>query len=204
MFNKTATQLGMSTDKYTKLRTLLVNLLNYSSAAQNYFGYKTETLVNADLTTELQALASPDSVLDSLEDLTAIAYEKIENPTVTWKGASLSLLNKVYIRVNIQYAGDVNDIKAIFEIEGGDTYEVTEFVQYGDGLYYAYFDQVTAFQMETPVYAKIMEGDTVISNTVRYSVSSYAYKYQNSETVGPVVSEMMKYGKSAYNFMSSN
>ena len=204
MFNKTATQLGMSTDKYTKLRTLLVNLLNYSSAAQNYFGYKTETLVNADLTTELQALASPDSVLDSLEDLTAIAYEKIENPTVTWKGASLSLLNKVYIRVNIQYAGDVNDIKAIFEIEGGDAYEVTEFVQYGDGLYYAYFDQVTAFQMETPVYAKIMEGDTVISNTVRYSVSSYAYKYQNSETVGPVVSEMMKYGKSAYNFMSSN
>ena len=197
MFNKTEEQLGVSADKYTKLRTLLVDLLNYSSAAQIYFCYKEDVLVNADLSTELQALASSDDALETVEDLTATAYEKNENSTVIWKGATLALLNKVYVRVKIQYAGDVNNIKAIFELEGGETYKVTEFVEYGDGLYYADLDKVTAFQMETPIYAKIMEGDTVISDTVRYSISSYAYRYQNDEKVGEVVREMMKYGKAA-------
>ena len=204
MFNKTATQLGLSDAKYANMRTLLVDLLNYSSEAQKYFGYKEDTLVNADLSAELQVLASSDSVLSSLEDLTSVAYEVIENPTVTWKGATLMLMNKVYVRVNIQYAGDVNNIKAVIALESGETYEVTEFVEYGDGLYYAYCDQVTAYQMETPIYVKIMEGNTVISNTVRYSVSSYAYKYQNNETVGAVVCAMMKYGKAAVAFMQAD
>ena len=42
-----------------------------------------------------------------------------------------------------------------------------------------------------------MESDTVNSDTVRYSISSYAYRYQNDEKVGEVVREMMKYGKAA-------
>lgn len=197
MFKKTATQLGISETKFAKMKTLLVDLLNYSAAAQKYFAYKTDTLVNADLSAELQALASLDSVLDSVENHTEIAYEKIDNPTVTWKGATLILLNKVYVRVNLQYAGDVSNIKAVFEFEGGESYEVTEFTEYGDGLYYADFDQVTAFQMGVPICIKIMEGDNVISDTARYSVSSYVYKYKDDETTGEVVREMMKYGMAA-------
>jgi hypothetical protein len=40
------------------LKALLVSLLNYGAAAQVYFGYNTDALVNANLTAEQQALAA--------------------------------------------------------------------------------------------------------------------------------------------------
>ena len=40
-----------------RLKTLVVSMLNYGAAAQTYFGYKTDALVNANLTAEQQALA---------------------------------------------------------------------------------------------------------------------------------------------------
>lgn len=39
-----------SSDEYSKLRTLLVDLLNYGAMAQKYVGYKTDNLVNSELT----------------------------------------------------------------------------------------------------------------------------------------------------------
>ena len=42
----------------SEFKKLLVDLLNYGAAAQTYFGYKTDALVNADLTDEQRALAS--------------------------------------------------------------------------------------------------------------------------------------------------
>ena len=196
MLKKSAEVLGTSQENYIALRILLVDLLNYASAAQRYFDYKTDTLVNADLSEELKELGSPDSVLNSLQDLTSIKYEAIESPSVKWKGATLQLLNKVYVRVNFQYEGEMDNVKAVFELDG-KVYEVTELEQHGEGVYYAYFDQLTAYQMESPIYVKIMKEDKVISDTVRYSVSSYAYRYKTDEKIGEVVCAMMKYGKAA-------
>ncbi len=41
-------------------KTLMVDMLNYGAAAQEYFGYKTEDLANAGLTEEQQAMASEE------------------------------------------------------------------------------------------------------------------------------------------------
>ena len=49
-----------------------------------------------------------------------------------------------------------------------------------------------------------MDGDSVVSNTARYSVASYAVKYKDNATVGPVVCAMMKYGKSAAAYQELN
>ena len=59
-------KLATATDE--NLRQLCVALLNYGAAAQNYFGYKPDTLMNANLTAEQQALieAYDDSFVDSL------------------------------------------------------------------------------------------------------------------------------------------
>ena len=184
------------------LVTLLVDLLNYSAEAQKYFGYKLDALVNADLSAEVQAKASSDSVLTSLENITLANYETIENPTVAFKGATLELMNKVYVKANIEYSGDMSNVKAVFTVDGVD-YEVTEHTSNETNRYSFVFDDVTAFQLEEPIYIKIMDGDTVISNTARYSVGSYAAKYQTDATVGPVVCAMMKYGKAAYAYMNA-
>ena len=42
----------------TAMKALVVSMLNYGAAAQQYFGYKTDALMNADLTAEQQALVS--------------------------------------------------------------------------------------------------------------------------------------------------
>ena len=41
-----------SSDKYAKLRTLIVDLLDYGAVAQEYRNYKTDALVNAELTSD--------------------------------------------------------------------------------------------------------------------------------------------------------
>lgn len=47
-----------SSDEYSKLRTLLVDLLNYGAMAQKYVGYKTDNLVNSELTAVQKAGAA--------------------------------------------------------------------------------------------------------------------------------------------------
>ena len=192
---------NISVSGQEKLVTLLVDLLNYGAAAQEFFNYKEDALVNADLTAEEQAKASPDSVLDSLENITLAAYETIDNPTVIFKGATLDLKNKVFVQANVAYTGDMTNVKAIFTVSGVD-YEITDWEYDATKGYYKFVcDDVAAFQFEEPVYIKIMDGDTVISNTARYSVGSYAFRYKTDSSVGAVVCAMMKYGKAAYAYM---
>ena len=196
MLAKTAEQIGVSEPKCERFKTLLVDLLNYATEAQKYFGYKEDMYVNADLSTELQAKASLDSVLTSLENITLANYETIENPTALFRGATLELQNKVYVKATVLYEGDMANVKAVFTVDGV-AYEVTEYATSATNTYSFVCDEVTAFQLEEPIYIRIMDGDTVISNTARYSVSSYAAKYKTDATVGPVVRAMMKYGKAA-------
>ena len=72
----------LATVQAGELATLLVDLLNFASEAQKYFGYKVDALANADLTEEQKAFASEDSVLDDVTDISDTKFETIENPTV--------------------------------------------------------------------------------------------------------------------------
>ena len=50
----------------------------------------------------------------------------------------------------------------------------------------------------------VYNGDTAVSNTIRYSIESYAYAQQNSTDANLVelVKAMMKYGDSAKAYIS--
>ena len=122
---------------------------------------------------------------------------KIENPTVTWKGAGLNLLSKTTVRVKFAYAGDISDISVAVKVDGREATELTEFTSAGTGMYYVYFDEMTAYQFGEPLDFTVMKGGEAISNTLRYSVESYVAKNKDNATVGAVVSAMMKYGKAA-------
>ena len=88
----------------------------------------------------------------------------------------------------------------IASISNGDTYEVTEFKQIDDTSYYAFFDEMRASQFGKAITFKMVEGDNTVSNTLCYSVESYAAVYKTDAEVGSVASSMMKYGKAANNF----
>ena len=194
---KNPSDLGLSETKMAAFKTLLVDIINYASEAQSYFGYKTDALVAAQLSDEHKVLASADSVLDDMKRVTNPAYETIESPSVTWNAATLQLLSRTTIRVKVTSGGSIENIKLYAKV-AGKTFEVTKYEAAGTaGVYYFYFDEITAFQFGEAVDFYFMEGDTVISNTARYSVESYAMSKLDDATVGDVVSAMMKYGKAA-------
>lgn len=189
-----------SADEYAELRTLLVDLLNYGAASQTYTGYKSDALVNASLTaTQLQWSTSAEPTLETVLDT---AYKTVENPTAKWKGAGLQLQESVEMRLKFT-AESIEGLSVKIE-SGTNTWTIAsdKFVA-GDGVYYVYFTGLDASQMRQNVYLTICDGDIPVSNTVCYSIGSYAYEKQNSTIAGlpELVKAMMKYGDSAYAYV---
>lgn len=177
------------------LRTLLVDLLNYGSAAQVYSWYKDKTLCNADLTEEQKAWGTAaDPVLTShLNE----EYEAVENPKAVWEAAGLILDNSVSMRFRFT-AESIENL--IVKIRCGDQeWTISSFEASADNenQYYAYFNGLTARQMRQVVYVTVYEGDTAVSNTLTYSIETYAFNKQNEARVGDLVKAMMRYGDSA-------
>ena len=195
--SKTASGLKMSAAKASAFKTVIVDLIVYAATAQEYFEYKTSSLVTEQLTAEQLTMASPDSALDGIAQITNITYETVDNPTATWNSAGLNLLAKTTVRLKFTYAGDVSNLKLIANVGGHTDFEVTEFEALGNNQYYVYFDQIRASQWSSELTFKLVEGDTVVSNTILYSVESYVAKYQTNATMGATLVAMAKYGRAA-------
>ena len=185
-------------DYFAELRTLLVDMLHYGAAAQVYTGYKTDDLVDADLTA--QQLAWGTNAAPALESILNTAYKTVDAPTAQWKGASLYLQDSVTLRLKLS-AQSIDGLSAKIE-SGGVTWIIPagRFENAGNGMYYVYFTGLNAGQMRQAVDMTICNGDVPVSNTARYSIESYAFEQKNSDITGlaELLQAMMKYGDSAY------
>ncbi len=185
--------------EYKELQTLLVDLLNYGAASQIYTNHNTENLVNEDLTEEQKALATGKApVYESVQNLT---YKTIDNPTVQWKGAGLNLVDAVTMRFKIT-ADSASYENLEVKVETDDRIWTIPYEEFSEttGGYYVYFSGLNAGEMSEPVYLTVYENDEAVSNTLSYSIESYAYSKQNSTDTNLVnlLEAMMKYGNSAY------
>ncbi len=186
------------TDEYATLRTLLVDLLNYGAATQIYTGHNTDNLVNANLTEEQKAWASED--LEEFHDALDTKYESIDNPAVKWRGAGLTLDDAITMRFIIQ-TDSIEDLTVHIRDDNGHVWTVASnaFVKQEGNCYYIYFSGLDASQMSEYIYLTVYCGDTVVSNTVRYSIESYACAMKDSTqpNLSALLHSMMKYGNSA-------
>lgn len=178
-----------------KLRTLIVNLLNYGAISQEYMDYETDSYVNEDLTDTQESWASSDRTLGTVLNTT---YKTIANPTVTWKAAGLNLKQSVGMRFRIE-AASFNGLYVKVE-SGEDVWEIpaSKFETTENGTYF-YFEGMSVAQMSDSVYFTVYNGDTAVSNTLCYSIESYAYAKlnHNDKTLVDLVKAMMRYGDSA-------
>lgn len=199
------------------LKTLLVDALNYGAAAQTYFEYNQENLVNEDLTEEQAALATAQNpAVTSCTELI-----KNEGATVSFKAVSLVLKDKVTFNYYLNlanYNGDIEDLELRISYTNAYGEEDTAVIdgsdfaykRYTDGNYYyvANFSELYAFQMReicsAEVYSKTT--DTVISSTVLYSIESYVASKTNSDqnALVQLLWDMMKYGDAAENYFKKN
>ncbi len=183
------------------LRTLLVDLLNYGAYTQSYTGHNTGNLVNVNLTEEQKTWASED--ITEFTDVLNTKYATVENPTVKWRGAELELDSAITMKFLIQ-AEDIQDLTVNITDDNNHSWSVksSTFKKYADGYYYVYFSGLDASQMSDSIYLTVYSGDTAVSNTVRYSIESYAYAMKDSgnEKLSALVHSMIKYGNSAKNY----
>ena len=186
-----------------KLCKVLANLLNFGAAHQIYTDYNTKNLVNAAMTDEHKAYVSTGEL--TLESKANKEYEVIENASASFYGANLTLNEKVEVQF-VMILEDLTDVT--LEITAnGTTYSVdaaTQFKPYSSKLPNSYkynFTELMAKQMRSDITAKLCRNGQAISNTLLYSVESYAAnKLANADTAENLVNllkMMMYYGDAA-------
>ena len=187
-----------SDDEHSKLRTLLVDLLNYGAAAQIYAGYQTDNLVNSDLTDVQKDWASKDTT--EFKNIRNLNYKTISNPTAEWKTCSLVLKNSIMVKVKFSAKDVENKTVEIVLKNAKFTYTKDDFVNNGDGTYYVYCNELFANELSDNLLFTIYENGKPCSNTMLFSVESYARLVRDNYKDKPLdkmTTAMMLYGNSA-------
>ena len=187
-----------SGDEHAKLRTLLVDLLNYGAAAQIYAGYQTDNLVNSDLTDVQKDWASKDTT--EFKNIRNLNYKTISNPTAEWKTCSLVLKNSIMVKVKFSAKDVENKTVEIVLKNAKFTYTKDDFVNNGDGTYYVYCNELFANELSDDLLFTIYENGIPCSNTMLFSVESYARLVRDNYKDKPLdkmTTAMMLYGNSA-------
>ncbi len=192
-------QLKKCTEK-TALATVCVDLLNYGSATQEYTGYRTDALANADLTDEQKSWGTQDD--REFKNVTA----RDNAPAVesaAWKSASLKLRENITVEMKFE-AADITGLYVEVEMYG-HTYRIDEF-GYDEtyGWYVVEFDKFSALHMSEVIKATVRDADgNAVSKVLTYSVESYAASKQGTDALGELVKAMMKYGDAAIAYAKS-
>ena len=93
-----------------------------------------------------------------------------------------------------------NDISGLSVKVAGFDNCVATFEKISDGNYYIYIKGITFTQLTEELDITVYNGDTAVSNTLRYSIASYASKNQ-SGALGELMKAMMKVGASAQAYL---
>ena len=200
------------------LAALCADLLNYGAAAQTYFSYHTDFLANSTMTAAHQALATNPNTLQLKSD------EKVTllngTPKAYFSGKTLELGNNVSIVFMMQFDDSVDlntvSLKLSYQTITGQTVNETipfkEFTKrsgeyQGKPEYQYSYNRVYAKDSSQPVTATILINGKPASDSLTYSVQSYAKKkLDNANTpanVKTIIKALMVYCKSAEKFFKS-
>lgn len=189
------------------LNTLLVDLLRYGAAAQVYTNYKTDELATKDLTADQLAVGSDTSAALNLtqvdQKITAMTSGEKK---VSWTAAGLKLEGDVAIRLKFSAIDNKtisDDLHVKYTINDGvDTYDAT-ITAAANGNYVCYIN-MPVNMMSATIHATVYESNDAISNTINYSIESYAAAKQDAaEGLGDLVKAMMRFGSAADAYQQS-
>lgn len=191
---------GNLTEEEQKLKETIVAMLNYGAAVQTYTnrGLSSHELVDYRLNDEDKNISEP-----ILNDIIFIE-DDIDEPVVTWESVRLILSNSMRLRffVDIPENVDVNSIKAVVDVEGNDPYDIsgTDF-KTENGKYYFETKNIGFLSIDKPIRVQIKSENSALSNTLTYSVESYAsYHKEHGSDDGfdRVIDTMINFGNSIF------
>ena len=198
---------------------LIASLLNYGAKSQAYFGYTGEQAITVDDETAqlIPAAEEPVSVKDA-------AYKTVDDPEVTWYGANLKLEDSVtlqffftapsvdHLRIDVK-TGD-GELLASYYRENMETVgayrrircrEITP-DKMGEALFvtaYRTTDDLFPGEGELPVVGV----DAPVSNTLRYSIASYAADVivqENDPKLTELIFAVLRYSRAVENYVAAS
>lgn len=186
-----------------ELKNLMVDMLYYCDAARVYTNYKADESVTTKLTEEQKGYTTADREYTSVLNA---KYKVIENPSASWKAASLVMYHSTRMQLRFALAEGV-DISSVTAKVLVGTEEKTGYIAEDSdhpGQYRVIIDDIAARQMSDVVYVTLCVGDTAISNTITYSVESYACAKKNDPNakLNNLVKALMHYGDSAKAYLN--
>ncbi len=194
-----------------KLKKLLVDMLNYGAQAQQYFGYNTGDLVNKSLTDEQKALATS---FDTITVENHEAVKKMKGARARFTGKNLNLGNNIGIVYFMEFNSDVDTSKVKLQLHYTNAlgenktlsipYSSFTKGDYENELRYD-FTGLSAKDSMQRIRAVIREDDVTISDTLYYSIPTYASKKlanSTNESLKEIIRSMMVYYTSAKNYFA--
>ena len=182
----------------TAMQQLVVSMLNYGAAAQIKFDYKTDELVNADLTSAQKALvtAYSSSMITDVTQPTTYKMGTMTNsggytkryPTVTFEG--VFCINYYFTPTqtpvgNISmYVWNQADYEAASKLSKTNATKVLNMTKTGSEEYVATVDNIAAKELDDVVYVSFVYSDGTTeycSGVLGYSIGQYC-KAQASKT----------------------
>ena len=179
----------LNSEEAPQAKALMVAMLNYGAAAQEYFGYKPDALMNAALTAEQQALVSAyDSSM--VQDVVKADASKVGSfvmnggysniwPTVSFEGAfSINYYftpDRTVDAAPIMYYWDAATYASVDVLTSENATGVLTMTQAGDH-WYAAVDGIVAKAIDETVYVAgcyTGEGISYPSGVIAYSLGNY-------------------------------
>ncbi len=195
--------------QYASFRKLLVDILIYGDAAQNYTGYKTNELASRNLTSAQRAMGTDVTQAMTYKNVRKSAYAKVddENKLASFVSVSLFLESAVNIRFKIE-AANAENLRLVIT-DGANVIEDKALIENpkdSKGRYIVDVTRLNANHMKKTIYATVMLGDQAVSNTYRYSIESYvsSQKGKGDEKLDNLLDSMMRYGNSAVDYVNGN
>ena len=201
------------------LKALCVAMLNYGAAAQSYFGYKTDALMNAELTDAQKALvgeynadlftgavAADPAKVNSCFAATEAGFQQ-KSASVSFDGA---------FALNFYFDLDRENSEVVFYYWTKEAYESADelsdtncndsIVAAADanGIFHAPITGIAAKDLDDTIYIAAtytIDGETFCSGVIAYSLSTYCMRHANGN-MGQLAQATAMYGYYAENYFS--
>ena len=167
---------------------MIVDLLNYGAAAQNYFGYNTGNLANKQLSDLQKALATKDAPATDIRVKGA-----------NYKGTNLGLESQILMRM--AFGGTNTSMYAVIEFtnHSGNKVKVnvsgSEFGASGVIV----IDEIVIADGRKPVTVTVYNADGTVFASATDSMESYIARMR-VDKYDPLYEAILKFSDSAYNF----
>ena len=173
----------LNSSKDEKMLALCADLLRYGAEAQTFKKYRLDSLVDANMT------EAHRSYLSNTDALTFTATDSnlgdLASPVIPWVGKTLDLGSKVGMKfvfnaknysgdvsklsMKVSYTGSTGEVKTV-TVTGAEVYNAAN-------AYYSFtFYGLLASELRTVVDVAIYNGNTQLSEALRYSAETYASK----------------------------